>query len=603
MLCTTGWSRRGNSEIKIFQIVDGEFRTSCRASDSNDYDSDDSEKVFLIENGTSKEEEEKYLLGEKTALKKKKNKNKDWNENRSDMTAIKFSENNKCVCVGRSNGLVDVLSTDGLRKIGEVRDVSARSDGQRFKDAVERARADEEEDDDEEVLSIDFHGSSRYLASGGRSSSRLEQVKVWDLKRRRVSRRLGGRDRFASVNAVKFNKGCRVLASADDLGLVLLHRGECFDDDDCSDDDRDDDSDVKIIKNDVRAEKELCSLVFTDDTYTTSASAVNCLDFSPHATMMLACGTSEGTVKIYDCESESLESTFIEQQLNNNNIIRSLEFSPSAPRILAIANEDGSVSIRDVALPSKTGVCITIPNPNKRWTTNLSHSFPGSCGAASAVSFHPSGNALAVGYRGNGVVSIYDCRSVRTEINERNNKSKSSINSRYTVDNGGDDDRVLHETEAHEGGRVIALRWQNKVSSKPSSSNSNDDSNGFIRKNGRKGGQEQRATTTSDDVDHHHGKAEEEEEKDKLLLFAETKLLKIDESVQAERQTVVDADEIAKKTKEYIKHAMEKEIKILRNDVKNLHLEILRSQEENALMFRKFHSTQLELLEMLKSSK
>jgi hypothetical protein len=43
-------------------------------------------------------------------------------------------------------------------------------------------------------------------------------------------------------------------------------------------------------------------------------------------------------------------------------------------------------------------------------------------------------------------------------------------------------------------------------------------------------------------------------------------------------------------------------VKSLKADVRNLHLELLRAQEENATMFRKLHEQHLELMDALSSS-
>ena len=62
------------------------------------------------------------------------------------------------------------------------------------------------------------------------------------------------------------------------------------------------------------------------------------------------------------------------------------------------------------------------------------------------------------------------------------------------------------------------------------------------------------------------------------------------------------SDEVSKKTKEVVKTCLEKEVKSLRADVRNLHVELLRVQEENAVMFRKLHEQQLELVDALSNN-
>ena len=62
------------------------------------------------------------------------------------------------------------------------------------------------------------------------------------------------------------------------------------------------------------------------------------------------------------------------------------------------------------------------------------------------------------------------------------------------------------------------------------------------------------------------------------------------------------SDEVSKRTKDVVKTCLEKEVKSLKADVRNLHLELLRAQEENATMFRKLHEQHLELMDALSSS-
>ena len=164
--------------------------------------------------------------------------------------------------------------------------------------------------------------------------------------------------------------------------------------------------------------------------------------------------------------NRTLETSFHSSDANN----AFTDCAADGARIIAVANDDGSVSLRDVAMHPKTGVCLHIPNPNKRWMRSSSENgvIFGTAGAASSVSWHPSGQALAVGYRGNGVVSMYDCRSLRTHMDERSNKYRSTRMNGFSNSTSGGaefysgDDfetRCLFET-AHEGGRVIGLKWQ-----------------------------------------------------------------------------------------------------------------------------------------------
>ena len=486
--------------------------------------------------------------------------------------------------------------------------------------ASEAAQDEDVDDDDFEVKSIDFHSSSRYLLVGGTSNI----VKVWDLKTRRVASRLlssGGLDggrRSASttiggvVNAVKFSKDDRVIACGSERGEIVLHKGgERFGEEE------DEESfglgrgeelnkyySEPLSAFDVNEEKSMMST-------SSSSSSVKCLDFSPHRRMMLAAGTSSGDLNVYDCESESLETGF--HSSDANNVIHSIAFSPTAPRIIAVANDDGSVSLRDVAMHPKTGVCLHIPNPNKRWMQSSSENgvIFGTAGAASSVSWHPSGQVLAVGYRGNGVVSMYDCRSLRTHMNERTNKYRSTPMNGFSNSTSGGaefyfgDDfetSALFETEAHEGGRVIGLKWQppaTKAKTKTTNEENDSDKENRIESNVPRKQEQKR----------HLNKQEEEEERataEEMRKSLENLNTTTTSQEQQQQQVLITADaisdEVSKRTKDVVKTCLEKEVKSLKADVRNLHLELLRAQEENATMFRKLHEQHLELMEALSSS-
>ena len=554
----------------------------------------------------------------------------------NEINCVEWSKSNgNCVAVGVSDGRVVVLDKQ-LKCVGEVKEEERKR--QRFKrendDLAEKtkmhkntpltfaenpARDEDVDEDDFEVKSMDFHSSSRYLLVGGTSTV----VKVWDLKTRRVASRLlssGGLDggrRSASttiggvVNAVKFSKDDRVIACGSERGEIVLHKGgERFGEEE------DEESfglgrgkefnkyySEPLSAFDVNEEKSMMS------TSSSSSSSVKCLDFSPHRRMMLAAGTSSGDLNVYDCESESLETSF--HSSDANNVIHSIAFSPTAPRIIAVANDDGSVSLRDVAMHPKTGVCLHIPNPNKRWMRSSSENgvIFGTAGAASSVSWHPSGQALAVGYRGNGVVSMYDCRSLRTHMDERSNKYRSTRMNGFSNSTSGGaefysgDDfetRCLFETEAHEGGRVIGLKWQPpaiKAKTKTTNEENDSDKENRIQSNVPRKQEQKR----------HLNKQEEERAAEAMRkLNTKTTTLEQQQQQQQQQQVLITADaisdEVSKRTKDVVKTCLEKEVKSLKADVRNLHLELLRAQEENATMFRKLHEQHLELMDALSSS-
>ena len=613
MLATIGWSRRGASEVKLY------------SPSNEDNDKNNNNGIGYAETSSSSSNGEKNSKIQS-----------------NEINCAEWSKSNgNCVAVGLSDGRVVVLDKQ-LKCVGEVKEEERKR--QRFKrendDLAEKtkmhkntpltfaaenpARDEDVDDDDFEVKSMDFHSSSRYLLVGGTSNI----VKVWDLKTRRVASRLvssgglsGGGRRSAStaidsgvVNAVKFSKDDRVIACGSERGEIVLHKGgERFGEEE------DEESfglgrgkefnkhySEPLSAFDVNEEKSMMS------TSSSSSSSVKCLDFSPHRRMMLAAGTSRGDLNVYDCESESLETSF--HSSDANNVIHSIAFSPTAPRIIAVANDDGSVSLRDVAMHPKTGVCLHIPNPNKRWMQSSSENgvIFGTAGAASSVSWHPSGQALAVGYRGNGVVSMYDCRSLRTHMDERSNKYRSTRMNGFSNSTSGGaefysgDDfetRCLFETEAHEGGRVIGLKWQpppaTKAKTKTTNEENDSDKENRIESNEQK-------QPRKEEQKRHLNKQEEERENTEAMRKSLENLNTTTLEQQQQQQVLITtdaiSDEVSKRTKDVVKTCLEKEVKSLKADVRNLHLELLRAQEENATMFRKLHEQHLELMDALSSS-
>lgn len=610
MLATIGWSRRGASEVKLYSPEEN----------NNDKNNNSNGMIGYAEASCSSSSS--------------KNGEKNSKIQSNEINCVEWSKSNgNCVAIGLSDGRVVVLDKQ-LQCVGEVKEEKRKrerftreNDDHAEKEKMHKntpltfaaenpAREEDVDDDDFEVKSMDFHSSSRHLLVGGTSTV----VKVWDLKTRRVASRLlssgglsGGGRRSASttidsgvVNAVKFSKDDRVIACGSERGEIVLHKGgERFGEEE------DEESfglgrgkefnkyySEPLSAFDVNEEKSMMST-------SSSSSSVKCLDFSPHRRMMLAAGTSRGDLNVYDCESESLETSF--HSSDANNVIHSIAFSPTAPRIIAVANDDGSVSLRDVAMHPKTGVCLHIPNPNKRWMQSSSENgvIFGTAGAASSVSWHPSGQALAVGYRGNGVVSMYDCRSLRTHMDERSNKYRSTRMNGFSNSTSGGaefysgDDfetSALFETEAHEGGRVIGLKWQppaTKAKTKTTNEENDSDKENRIESNVPRKQEQKR-----------HLNKQEEERAAEAMRKLNTKTTTLEQQQQQQVLITADAisDEVSKRTKDVVKTCLEKEVKSLKADVRNLHLELLRAQEENATMFRKMREQHLELMDALSSS-
>ena len=363
MLATIGWSRRGASEVKLYSPEDNK----------NNKNNNSNGMIGYAEASCSSSSS--------------KNGEKNSKIQSNEINCVEWSKSNgNCVAIGLSDGRVVVLDKQ-LQCVGEIKEEERKrerfnkreNDDHAEKEKMHKntpltfaaenpAREEDVDDDDFEVKSMDFHSSSRYLLVGGTSNI----VKVWDLKTRRVASRLvssgglsGGGRRSAStaidsgvVNAVKFSKDDRVIACGSERGEIVLHKGgERFGEEE------DEESfglgrgkefnkyySEPLSAFDVNEEKSMMS------TSSSSSSSVKCLDFSPHRRMMLAAGTSRGDLNVYDCESESLETSF--HSSDANNVIHSIAFSPTAPRIIAVANDDGSVSLRDVAMHPKTGVCL-----------------------------------------------------------------------------------------------------------------------------------------------------------------------------------------------------------------------------------------------------
>jgi len=173
----------------------------------------------------------------------------------------------------------------------------------------------------------------------------------------------------------------------------------------------------------------------------------------------------------------------------------------------------------------------------------------------------------------------------------------------------GDDfeTRALFETEAHEGGRVIGLKWQppaTKTKTKTTNEENDSDKENRIESNELQQPRKQ-------EQKRHLNKQEEERAAEAMRKSLEnlntTKTTTLEQQQQQQQQQVLitaDAisDEVSKRTKDVVKTCLEKEVKSLKADVRNLHLELLRAQEENATMFRKLHEQHLELMDALSSS-
>ena len=102
-----------------------------------------------------------------------------------------------------------------------------------------------------------------------------------------------------------------------------------------------------------------------------------------------------------------------------------------------------------------------------------------------------------------------------------------------------------------------------------------------------------------------HLNKQEEERAAEAMQKLNTKTTTLEQQ-QQQQQVLITADaisdEVSKRTKDVVKTCLEKEVKSLKADVRNLHLELLRAQEENATMFRKLHEQHLELMDALSSS-
>ena len=190
-------------------------------------------------------------------------------------------------------------------------------------------------------------------------------------------------------------------------------------------------------------------------------------------------------------------------------------------------------------------------------------------------------------------------------MDERNSKNRNirmnGSNRFYCRDTSeefyGDHSRVLFETEAHEGGRVVGLKWQHGEKKK-SRAKSNTHDGGSDKEN-RLESKERRQQQKQ-----HLNDATETTRKSLENLNATTTHTQQQQQQQQQVLITADAisDEVSKKTKEVVKTCLEKEVKSLRADVRNLHVELLRVQEENAVMFRKLHEQQLELVDALSNN-
>ena len=149
---------------------------------------------------------------------------------------------------------------------------------------------------------------------------------------------------------------------------------------------------------------------------------------------------------------------------------------------------------------------------------------------------------------------------------------------------------------------MIGLKWQppaTKAKTKTTNEENDRDKENRIESNVPRKQEQKR----------HLNKQEEEEERataEEMRKSLENLNTTTTSQEQQQQQVLITADaisdEVSKRTKDVVKTCLEKEVKSLKADVRNLHLELLRAQEENATMFRKLHEQHLELMDALSSS-
>ena len=145
---------------------------------------------------------------------------------------------------------------------------------------------------------------------------------------------------------------------------------------------------------------------------------------------------------------------------------------------------------------------------------------------------------------------------------------------------------------------MIGLKWQpppaTKAKTKTTNEENDSDKENRIESNVPRKQEQKR-----------HLNKQEEERAAEAMQKLNTKTTTLEQQ-QQQQQVLITADaisdEVSKRTKDVVKTCLEKEVKSLKADVRNLHLELLRAQEENATMFRKLHEQHLELMDALSSS-
>jgi len=214
--------------------------------------------------------------------------------------------------------------------------------------------------------SLAFSSGSRYLCSGGAATV----VDVWDLKHKKKTRTFTGHD--GTISSMVFAKGDTKVASGSHTGDVLVHS--------------------------VVTGTTMCKLDCGQE-------AIRDIQYSPHRPSVLATGGDDSCICLWDTNSSALLHKFSRE---HHAPIKQVVFSPSTQSLLCSAGLDKKVIFYDVA--------------KMRTVKQIVTEFP-----LTSLGFHGDGVHFVLGTM-QGHLLAYDFRKSDMPTHTINNAHSSAIN-------------------------------------------------------------------------------------------------------------------------------------------------------------------------------